>query len=158
MDEAAKKSALRMITYGLYVVTTAHEGELGAATINWLTQASFAPPLVVAALRADANTLAGARASKAFAVNVLGTGQKDMAYAFFKPTNVEGNKLSGYEFEPAPSGSPLLLEAPAWFDCRVHEIIERGDHHIVVGEVTDAGVRKEMAPLTLSELGVYYGG
>ena len=158
MDEAAKKSALRMITYGLYVVTTAHEGELGAATINWLTQASFAPPLVVAALRADANTLAGARASKAFAVNVLGTGQKDMAYAFFKPTNVEGNKLSGYEFEPAPSGSPLLLESPAWFDCRVHEIIERGDHHIVVGEVTDAGVRKEMAPLTLAELGVYYGG
>ena len=158
MDEAAKKSALRMITYGLYVVTTAHEGELGAATINWLTQASFAPPLVVAALRADANTLAGARASKAFAVNVLGTGQKDMAYAFFKPTQVEGNKLSGYEFEPAPSGSPLLLESPAWFDCRVHEIIERGDHHIVVGEVTDAGVRKEMAPLTLSELGVYYGG
>ena len=158
MDDAAKKTALRMISYGLYVVTTKQGAEYSAATINWLTQASFQPPLVALGMKADSTTRAHMRSGSAFAVNVLASGQKDMAFAFFKPTQVEGNKLSGYEFEPGPSGQPLLLEAPAWFECRVADIIERGDHHVVIAEVTDAGVRRESAPLTLTEVGVFYGG
>jgi flavin reductase (DIM6/NTAB) family NADH-FMN oxidoreductase RutF len=158
MDEAAKKTALRMITYGLYVVTTKHGDEYSAGTINWLTQASFQPPLVVLGLKADSTTAAHVKAGSTLAINVLESGQKDLAYAFFKPTTVEGSKLSGYEFEPGPGGNPLLLDAPAWFECRVTDIVERGDHHVVVAEVTDAGVRREAKPLTLAELGVFYGG
>src|SRR5215470_15076521 len=48
MDANAKKTTLRMIPYGLYVLTAAgKDGQVGAATVNWVTQASFAPPLVV---------------------------------------------------------------------------------------------------------------
>ena len=48
MDEAAKKTALRMIPYGMYVLTTKSQDgqDVGAATVNWLTQTSFSPPLV----------------------------------------------------------------------------------------------------------------
>ena len=47
MDADAKKTALRMIPYGLYVLTAAgKDGRKSAATVNWVTQASFAPPLV----------------------------------------------------------------------------------------------------------------
>jgi flavin reductase (DIM6/NTAB) family NADH-FMN oxidoreductase RutF len=43
MDEDAKETALRMIPYGMVVLTSkAKEGqEVGAATINWITQTSF---------------------------------------------------------------------------------------------------------------------
>ena len=46
MDEDAKKTALRMIPYGMVVLTSkAKEGqEVGAATLNWITQTSFSPP------------------------------------------------------------------------------------------------------------------
>jgi len=91
MDESAKKTTLRMIPYGLFVVTTKHEGEVGAATINWMTQVSFQPPLVALGVKADSGTLAHIKACGEFAVNVLGTGQKDSAFAFFKPTQVDGN-------------------------------------------------------------------
>ena len=46
MDEQAKKTSLRMIPYGLYVLTAeAKDGSVAAATVNWVTQASFQPPL-----------------------------------------------------------------------------------------------------------------
>lgn len=41
MDADAKKTALRMIPYGLYVLTgEAGDGRVAAATVNWVTQAS----------------------------------------------------------------------------------------------------------------------
>jgi len=46
MDEDAKKTALRMIPYGLYVLTAEDEDQnISTATVNWVTQASFKPPL-----------------------------------------------------------------------------------------------------------------
>ncbi len=35
MDADAKKTALRMIPYGLYVLTAEKDGEIAAATVNW---------------------------------------------------------------------------------------------------------------------------
>ena len=45
MDAEAKKTALRMIPYGIYVLTTNGEEGPTAATVNWVTQTSFEPPL-----------------------------------------------------------------------------------------------------------------
>lgn len=158
MDEAARKAALRMIPYGLFVVTTRHEDALGAATINWMTQVSFQPPLVALGLKAGSGALAHVKGSRQFAVNVLGSGQKDTAFTFFKPVQVEGAQINGHDFETNLTGAPLLLDAPAWFECRLTDVVERGDHAVVVAEVIEAGVRREAAPLTLAECGVFYGG
>jgi len=39
MNEDAKKTALRMIPYGLYVLTAeGKNGAVAAATVNWVTQ------------------------------------------------------------------------------------------------------------------------
>ena len=55
MDADAKKTALRMIPYGLYVLTAEKDGEIAAATVNWVTQTAFDPPLVVVGVKADAS-------------------------------------------------------------------------------------------------------
>ena len=46
MDEHAKKTAQHMIPYEMVVLTNkSKEGqEVGAATINWITQTSILPP------------------------------------------------------------------------------------------------------------------
>ena len=52
MDADAKKTALRMIPYGIYVLTAeGKDGKVAAATVNWVTQTAFAPPLVVVGVR-----------------------------------------------------------------------------------------------------------
>ncbi len=167
MDTAAKKTALRMIPYGLYVLTAeSHEGEVGAATVNWVTQASFEPPLVVVGVKADSNVHAIIKQSKAFALNVLGKGQQAQAFAFFKPAKRDGDTVSGEPFRKGTLGTPLLQSTPAYVECKLVECVERGDHSIMIGEVVDAGVAQEPngraddATLWLKDLGekTFYGG
>ncbi len=160
MDEKVRKHVLRMIPYGLYVATAIHKDQVAAGTITWLSQASFHPPLVMTALKADSYLYNQVKAAGGFAVNILGTGQKDMAAAFFRGAQVQDGKLNGYAFEVGPeTGAPLLLDAPAWFEVRVMDLVERGDHAVVVAEVVSVGLRHpEAKPLLLHETGWYYGG
>ena len=166
MDTDAKKTALRMIPYGLYVLTAASGDEVAAATVNWVTQASFDPPLVVVGVKADSETYRVLSESGAFALNVLGKGQGDIATSFFKPSIREGNTINDEHFHAGITGSPILASTPAYVECRALDRVERGDHAIVVGEVVEAGVaaapegRADDATLWLKDLGerVFYGG
>jgi flavin reductase (DIM6/NTAB) family NADH-FMN oxidoreductase RutF len=167
MDPNAKKTALRMIPYGLYVLTgRTKDGEVAAATVNWVTQVSFEPPLVVVGVKADSRPHEVIKKSRAFALNVLGKGQQKMAFAFFKPAELKDGKICGEAYREGSTGAPLLDATPAFVECKLIEIVERGDHSVFVGEVVDAGVAKEPearaddATLWLKELGekTYYGG
>jgi len=160
MDAQAKKVALRAITYGLYVLTAIEGDQVGAAGVNWLTQTSFDPPLIAAAVKADSDSHAIIERTGTFAVNVLGEDQLDIGKAFFRTTVVEGDTLNGYRFEPGPeTGAPLLVDLPYWFEARVSDTIKRGDHTIFVAEVVNAGVRDDgAAPLVLRSTGMNYGG
>jgi len=160
MDPQEKKVALRAITYGLYVMTGAAADQLAADGINWLSQASFEPPLVVAAVKADSTLHAVVTDSGCFAVHVLGEDQLDVVKAFFRSTSVEGDLINGQRFTPgAATGAPLLEVAPYWFECRVTDTVARGDHTVFVAEVVGAGVRDAARPpLTLRATGMNYGG
>jgi flavin reductase (DIM6/NTAB) family NADH-FMN oxidoreductase RutF len=167
MDDAAKKTALRMIPYGLYVLTAENkDGKVAAATVNWVTQAAFQPPLVVVGVKADSGAHAIIKESGAFGLNVLGKDQKGPAFTFFKSLEREGNSIGGEPFRKGTLGAPILENAPAFIECKLVDTIERGDHSIFVGEVQDAGVkaqppgRPDDVTLTLKDLGdkVFYGG
>ena len=158
MDPMDKKRALRLITYGLYVATSRDTNGYAGGTINWLSQSSFSPPLVMAGIQRDSSLHQAIAASRVFAVHILGRGQRDLAMSFFKGAAATGNTINGFRFEPGLTGAPVLLDPPAWFECRVLDEVRRGDHTIFVGEVVAAGVRREEEPLTLRETGFAYGG
>lgn len=160
MDPQIKKQALRLLTYGLYVVTAADGNNVAAGSVNWLSQASFEPPLVMVAIKKDSGLHAIVAGNGALAVNVLAAGQKEAASAFFRSTEVKDGKLNGYAFEPGPkTGAPLLLDLPAWFEARVTDAVERGDHTVYLAEVINAGLRdSEAKPMVLRDTGWFYGG
>lgn len=168
MDAEAKKTALRMIPYGLYVLTaTGKDGRMGAATINWVTQASFAPPLLAVGVKADSGAHALIEESGEFVVNVIAKGDNGLAFAYFKPATVEGNRIGGEVFRPGSIvTAPVLEKAAAHVECKVVEAVKKGDHSLFVAEVVEANVAKaptgraDDAILWMKELGekVYYGG
>lgn len=160
MDAAQKKLALRAINYGLYVLTSHDGDEITAASVNWLSQASFDPPLVMVGVKADSHSCEMIGRVGSFAVNVLAEDQLDIGKAYFRSTTVEGDLANGYRFTPSPTlGHPLIADLPYWFECRVTDTIARGDHTVFVGEVVDAGVNNEGAvPLLLRSTGMNYGG
>ncbi len=166
MDEDAKKMALRMIPYGIYVLTAETGDTIGAATVNWVTQTAFAPPLVAVGVKADSGAYAALKGAGHFALNMLGKGQQGIAFGFFKPAEKDGHTISGEPYRTGATGAPILENAVASVECKVAQIVERGDHHIVIGEVVEAHVAKtpegrpDQAILTMWELGdnVFYGG
>ncbi|WP_146553060.1 flavin reductase family protein [Rummeliibacillus sp. SL167] len=158
MDAKLKKSALRGITYGLYLVGTKDESGLNAFVGNFLTQTSFEPPLVALAAKAGTRSQQQIASSGVFSVNVLESGQKDMVMAFFKSFETEDNKMAGFEFSTEETGCPIFKEALRYFECKVVDKIEKGDHFIYIGEVINAGVNREGEPLAMKETGFYYGG
>lgn len=159
MDQQAKKIALRKIPHGVYVIGVVQDGRLNAFTGTWLTQVSFAPPLVAMGIRKDSHSLSMIRQAKVFSVNILGKDQKAIAEHFVKPATVIGEKLKDVPHHAGKTGSPLLDEAIAFVECEVREIAnETGDHAVVIGEVIEAGVRKDEPALILMDTGWHYGG
>ena len=167
MDDQAKKTALRMNQYGLYILTSeAKDGRVAAATVNWVTQASFEPPLVAVGVKADSAAHEIIKESGSFALNVLGSGHQDVAFSFFKPLERDGNSIGGQAFSSGESGAPLLASAAAFIGCSLVDTLERGDHSVFLGEVVEAGVNREISgradgeTLTLGDLGekTFYGG
>ena len=166
MDADAKKTALRMIPYGLYVMTAEKDGEIAAATVNWVTQTAFEPPLVVVGVKADSGAHEIVKKSGSFALNILGKGQQGPAFAFFKPVEKDGNTINGEAYQAGTTGSPVLESVPAYVECTLEQTVENGDHSIFVGKVVNAVVlktpqgRADDSTLIMADLGekVFYGG
>ncbi|MEZ5145166.1 MAG: flavin reductase family protein [Acidimicrobiales bacterium] len=160
MDAQEKKVALRAITYGLYVMTASSGDQYAGGGVNWLTQVSFEPPLVAAGVKADSGLHALIEQTGLFAVNVLAEDQLDVGKAFFRSTEVDGDRINGHKFERGVgTDAPILDEVPYWFECRVTDTVARGDHTVFVAEVIGAGVRDaSRTPLNLRTTGMNYGG
>ena len=128
-------------------------------TASWVSQASFQPPMVVAAVENRSKTIGMIRDAHHFAISVLRAGQRDVAEKLGRASAGAPNKLKGIKTKPAPtSGVPVLADGLGWVECRVVATLPSGDHTLVLGEVLEAGVEHEGAqPLTTHEAGLGYG-
>jgi flavin reductase (DIM6/NTAB) family NADH-FMN oxidoreductase RutF len=158
MDEQAKKTALRRIPYGLFLLTAKDGDDIASGTINWVTQTSFKPPMVAVGIKQDSHPYRVVKASGAFVLNALGTDQKDVAQTFFGTVIPEGDRLGPVSFTAGITGAPVIKESPAYWECRVVGVLEQGDHHVFLGEVVEAGVNSETPTLLMRDTGWNYGG
>jgi flavin reductase (DIM6/NTAB) family NADH-FMN oxidoreductase RutF len=159
MNEETKKKLLRTIPHALYILTSRANGQTAAATVSWVTQASFQPPLVAVGLKKDSHTFDVVKLAQNFVLNFLGTGQKDIAQKFFKHLETEGNHLAGEVFEESPVLKlPVFPHLAGFIECRIVGMVEKGDHVVVVAEVLEAGPGAAEGPLLLSTTGWNYGG
>jgi flavin reductase (DIM6/NTAB) family NADH-FMN oxidoreductase RutF len=159
MDTTARRKTLRMLSNGLYVMTSRHGERYGAATVTWVSQASFTPPLLMAAVRKESNVFACLSHSGIVALHILGREQQDMARRFFAPTQAGNGGLNGEPVREGITSAPVLANAPAYMECRVRRILDDlGDHALIVLEVVEAACRQQVEPLTIAASPWEYGG
>lgn len=159
MDPNAKKQVLRSFTYGLYAITVNDGDQPHGMVANWVTQAAFEPPMVVVAMERESRTLALAEQTQVFGVNVLASGQRELAGQLGRSSAKRPDKMVGIRTHPGPETAVALLdEALGWLECRVVGTLPAGDHVLVLGVVVEAGVEREGQPLTLAETGFRYSG
>jgi flavin reductase (DIM6/NTAB) family NADH-FMN oxidoreductase RutF len=160
--------ALKKITYGFYIVTAKKDSDemstrdkdfIAAGTVSWVSQGSFDPPLVTAAIKKQSDLHETIEKSRLFNVNIVGKDDRDMLSKFAKDSEIDGNKINGYAFTEGENGVPVLEDVPAYIECKVIEDVTHGDHSIFVAEVTGGNTRNEEAvPLVEWETNLHYGG
>jgi len=159
MDAKAKKETLRLLTNGIYVLTSRNGDDYGVATITWVSQVSFQPPLIMAALRKDGNVFRCLGASGVAALHIVGADQKDLAQKFFSPTKESNGLLNGEPFTEGKTFAPVLKNLTAYLECKVVDVCEDyGDHAIVILEVVEAINRGAVEPLVVNDSPWKYGG
>lgn len=158
MDQSIKKQALRLFTYGLYAVMCADQQDVNAFTANWLTQISFEPPLVAVSIENNAKSLSIILNSRKFTINVLQTGQRELAGTLGKSATRTPDKLVGIPYTTTNAGYPILQSALGWVACDVQQTVPAGDSTLVIAEVVDAGMLAEGTPLTMAEAGFRHAG
>lgn len=150
MDSAEFRRILGHWASGVGIVTTrTPEGRACGLTANTVTSLSLDPLLVLVCVEKSADTHDCIRSARAFAVNILGSEAERMARRF-AAWEID-RKFDGLAYHEEQSGSPILDDALAWVDCRLHGEYDGGDHTIFVGEVL-AGDAVEGSPL------LYYRG
>ncbi|MEL7435690.1 MAG: flavin reductase family protein [Chloroflexota bacterium] len=120
------------------------DGNLNLAPFSYFTAVSANPPMVIfcTSLRSSDNgrkdTYHNVQATGEFVINFV---SEDLADAM----NITAQEVAPQidEFERAgvtPLASekirvPRVQESPIHFECKLHQIVEAGDGHIVIGEV-----------------------
>lgn len=159
MNEAAKQTVLRLFPYGLHAITMRDDDGEHAFVAAWVMQAAFAPPMVAMAVENASRGLPLIREARAFAVNVLGAKQRDLATRLGSTSADVPEKLGGAATTAGPAlGVPILRDCLGWLECRLVATMPAGSHTLVLGEVMEAGAPRSGTPLTLAESGLKYSG
>lgn len=159
MDAKAKKETLRLLTNGVYVLTSRNGDDYGVATVTWVSQVSFQPPLVMAALRKDGNVFRCLRESGVAVLHIVGSDQQDLAQKFFSTTKESNGLLNGEPFIEGKNFAPVLKNLRAYLECKLVDTCEDyGDHAIVILEVVEAVNHGTVVPLVVSDSPWKYGG
>jgi flavin reductase (DIM6/NTAB) family NADH-FMN oxidoreductase RutF len=159
MDRQTRKKTLRLFSNGVYIVTSRLGECYGGATVTWVSQASFTPPLIMAAIRPGSNVFRCMTGSGFAAIHVLNRDQTELAQRFFTPTIVEDGLMNSEPFRLGKTSVPILESPPAYVECRLRQVLDGiGDHATVLLEVVEAGCGKPVRPLTVAESPWEYSG
>ena len=150
------KQALGTMTYGIYALTTFYNDGINAMIASWVSQVSYEPLLIMAAVHQNRYSHRLIEQSGCFALHVLTRNQSDFLQRFKGSGSKE--KFSGIRWHRGTTGCPVLHECLAYFECSVKAEYTPGNHTLFIGEVIAAQVVTPGDPLsTLDYDGVYLG-
>lgn len=121
--------------------------------VGTFTSVSLDPPLVAFLPAKTSTSWPRIQTTGRFAVNVLGASQEDICRAF---SSKSGNKYESVAWHSSDSGTPFLDKAVARLDCTIENVMDAGDHEIVLGRVNTMDVASMDLPLLFLQGG--YGG
>jgi flavin reductase (DIM6/NTAB) family NADH-FMN oxidoreductase RutF len=134
LNSADFRRACGLFATGVAVLTTrAADGAPHGITINSFTSLSLVPPLAMVAIARDCTFIEHFESSGFFAVNILRQEQLDLSIRF---AQLPEGRFQGLRWAPAATGSPILEDVLGWIDCVTEEVIDVGDHRVLIGRVT----------------------
>jgi len=134
-DAMEFRRALGSFLTGVTIVTTIDEaGDPRGFTANSFTSVSLEPPLVLVCIAKKALGHQAFSTSRGFAINILSEAQKAASGIF---ASKAADKFASVAWQPGQTGNPLIEGSVAVFDCGMEQLVDAGDHSILIGRVHD---------------------
>ena len=134
------------ISHGVYIVTAAHGAKRGGMAVAWATQ--LGKDCFLLAIGKQSYTWKLIEASGSFGLSVLAKGQETVGYDFGTRSGHKVDKFDKYTYHKLKTGSPLLDDCAATFDCEIETVLDHAPHKLVIGRVVDAEkLRDKFEPL-----------
>lgn len=136
----AVKDAFSRWASGVSILAVRDGGQVHALTVSAFIPVSVEPPLVLVGLGPNAAALPYLEPGTTFAISLLTAGQQGHASRY----------ADTFPVGPAPfpdAGPPVVEGALASLVCVADELLERGDHTLVIGAVESAAAGPDEPPL-----------
>jgi len=118
---------------GVTVVTSRDkEGQPIGFTANSFTSVSLDPALLLVSIDKRSANYSNFTECGHFAVNILSEQQKETSNIFAQKVD---DRFALIDWHASENGTPLLDESSAWFDCSLHQVVDAGDHAIIIGQI-----------------------
>lgn len=128
------------------LVGTVVDGKPNFFTVSWIGNASADPPAMAMAIRNVRYSLKGIRQNMTFSVNLPSA---DMAGAADYCGTVSGatvDKIATCKFELFSGNlpcAPMIEQCPVNMECEVMQLVELGDHTLVIGRILDTYISED---------------
>lgn len=135
---------------GVTVVTTCNgDGTPLGFTANSFSSVSLSPALLLVSIAKTSSNYKAFAEGTHFAINILSEEQRDISNTFARPSE---DRFQHIEWQKSEQSNPILSGVSAWFDCSMHQVVDAGDHAILIGKI------ESFYSSGLAGLGFYRGG
>lgn len=148
LDPISYRDAMSRLAGHVQLITAANGGERRGVTVTASCSVSDSPPTVLVCLNgANPRNDIFVRGDS-FALNLLGDEHRALAHAFSGRDQLDMDlRFALGQWTKLTTGSPILVNAIAAFDCRVIEVKTIATHLVLFGEVVDVALGPARPPL-----------
>ena len=147
LDKASFRYVMGHFASGVTIMTTTAAGRMHGMTVSAFSSQSLDPLLILVSVERSTVMHQLVMESRAFAINILDEHGEGTARFFADNARLNGPEFLEGAYHLGATGSPILKEAAAYVEARVHSTLEAGDHTIIVGQVAALEVLREAEPL-----------
>ena len=117
-------------------LVSASAPEFDGFTATAFLMVSMSPPIIAVSATAASSASAMLREASAFAVSMLTPAQAELAAAFARPASERSGWWERVPHGLDDAGVPLIGGATGAWSARVRQLVDAGDHTLVLGDVT----------------------
>ncbi|MGI9277450.1 MAG: flavin reductase family protein [Endozoicomonas sp.] len=151
----AFKEAMRELATTVSVITTANEREQSGLTATAVCSLAMEPASILVCVNRSASALPLIIESGQFCVNLLASGQEEVANVFAGRSGCAAHErfAEAGDWTGSESGAPMLDNAMANIACELSQVVESGTHSICIGLVKQVRLSAGSPPLIYSRQG-----
>ncbi|MCM3587872.1 flavin reductase family protein [Mesobacillus maritimus] len=130
---------------GVTVITTLDENNKPVGlTVNSFASVSIDPLMVLWCIDKNAGSCGVFKKADNFAVNILAGNQQEVCWTFASKS--EPDRFAKHPWVLSENNLPVINNVFASFECKKVQMVDAGDHYILIGEVIDLN-KNEQEPM-----------